>query len=324
MPDYTLTKHRGKLALTYTPKGWDKQRRISTGTDDQTQAEFVASQIWAKLNALESERLIDLWPSYVRDRGNDGVDTYRYRTQWKRLEPYFGHRIGSTITREDCRAYYKARKETGSADSSIRTEVAFLNACLKWKYGHAAPKLWLPPNSPPRDTWLTKDQVRTIIDSTDTPHIKLFITLALSTGARASSILDLEWSRIDFETGTINYKPAGRITTNKRRIELPMNKNARQALTEAYSARLTDYVVEFNGAKIKSVRKAIERLSKNTGIKFSQHVFRHTCAVWMAQDDVPMQKIAQFLGHTTTAVTERVYARYSPSFMRDASQSASW
>jgi hypothetical protein len=50
----------------------------------------------------------------------------------------------------------------------------------------------------------------------------------------------------------------------------------------------------------------------------SPHVFRHTAGVWMAQADVPMQKISQFLGHTSTRVTERTYARHSPSFMRDA------
>ena len=36
--------------------------------------------------------------------------------------------------------------------------------------------------------------------------------------------------------------------------------------------------------------------------------------------NVPMQKISQFLGHTSTRVTERTYARYSPSFMKDAAE----
>lgn len=33
-----------------------------------------------------------------------------------------------------------------------------------------------------------------------------------------------------------------------------------------------------------------------------------------------MQKISQYLGHTSLRVTEQTYARYSPSFMRDASE----
>ncbi|MFM9936866.1 MAG: hypothetical protein ACKVOL_11795 [Novosphingobium sp.] len=39
----------------------------------------------------------------------------------------------------------------------------------------------------------------------------------------------------------------------------------------------------------------------------------------MAEADVPMQKIAQYPGHTSTRVTESVYARFSPSFMKEAS-----
>jgi integrase len=58
--------------------------------------------------------------------------------------------------------------------------------------------------------------------------------------------------------------------------------------------------------------------AKRSGISCSPHVFRHSAGVWMAQADVPMQKISQFLGHTSTRVTERTYARYSPSFMKDA------
>lgn len=35
------------------------------------------------------------------------------------------------------------------------------------------------------------------------------------------------------------------------------------------------------------------------------------------QADVPMQKIAKFLGHTSMRVIERTYTRYSPSFIED-------
>ncbi|MFM5907046.1 MAG: tyrosine-type recombinase/integrase, partial [Novosphingobium sp.] len=75
---------------------------------------------------------------------------------------------------------------------------------------------------------------------------------------------------------------------------------------------------------VKSVKKALQAASKRSGIQCSAHVFRHTAGVWMAEADVPMQKIAQYLGHTSTRVTETTYARYSPSFMRDASAALDW
>lgn len=318
MSEYTLTIHRGKWAVTFADG--ERRRRITTGTDHKPDAEPIARAIWARLHAAQSERVADLWPGYVRDRKADGARADRFQAHWTALAPTFGNRIGSTITREDCRAYHQARKAMGYSPSTIKTDLELLRACLRWHYGKEhAPKLWMPPASKPRDHWLTKDQARALVDAATTPHIKLFVILGLATGARAGAILDLTWDRVDFDQRTVDYRPTGRVQTNKRRTVVPMNERARDALKEAHKARLTDHVIEYGGKPIGSVKKAIERLSARAGIAFSPHVLRHTCAVWMAQDNVPMQMISQYLGHTSLRMTEQVYARYSPSFMRDAS-----
>lgn len=318
MSEYTLTLHRGKLAVTYRDAGGTR-RRITTGTADERKAEGIGREIWERLTAARSDRVEDLWPVYVKDRISDGARADRFKSHWTALEPFFGTRIGNTITRDDCRDYYKSRKKLGYSDSTIKTDLELLRACLRKRYGNASPSIWIPPASAPRDNWLTKEQARTIVDLADTPHIKLFVTLGLATGARAGAILDLTWDRVDFEHGTIDYRPPGRVQTNKRRTVVPMGERARRELQAAYEARLTDHVIEYGGKPVGSVKKAIQRLSQKAGIPFSPHTLRHTCAVWMAQDNVPMQLISQYLGHTTLRMTEQVYARYSPSFMRDAS-----
>ena len=310
--------HRGKWALTF--RDGERRRRITTGTDHKPEAESVARSIWARLHAAQSERLTDLWPVYVADRIQDGARADRFKAHWTALEPTFGALIGSAITREDCRAYYRARKALGYSDSTIKTDLELLRACLKKHYGADTPSIWIPPASKARDHWLTKEQARAIVDAAETPHIKLVVILALATGARAGAILDLTWQRVDFGQRTIDYRPAGRVQTNKRRTVVPMNQMAFDALTEAHSARLTDHVIEYCGKPVQSVKKAVQRLSQRAGVPFSPHVLRHTCAVWMAQDNVPMQMISQYLGHTSLLMTSQVYARYSPAFMRDASE----
>jgi integrase len=309
--------HRGKWALTF--RDGERRRRVTTGTDHRAEAESIARAIWHRLYAAQSERVVDLWPAYVRDRIADGARADRFKAHWTALEPTFGNRIGSTITRDDCRAYYRDRRKLGYADSTIKTDLELLRACLRRHYGNSAPALWMPPASKPRERWLTKQQARQVVDAAKSPHIRLFITLALATGARAGAILDLTWDRVDFTQGTIDFRPAGRVQTNKRRTVVPMNANASQALTEAQQARLSDHVVEYGGKPVKSVKKALERLSAQTGLDFSAHTLRHSAAVWMAQENVPMQMISQYLGHTSLRVTEAVYARYSPAFMADAS-----
>lgn len=322
VPEYTLTLHRGRFAVTFREGG--AARRISTGTGDRGRAEAFAREWWSRHTAAKSERLTDLWPSYVKDRTTDGARADRFKAHWTALQPHFGHRLGGAITREDCRAYYRERRGDGYSDSTIKTDLELLRACLRWRYGASAPSIWIPPASAPRDNWLSKDQARVIVDLAETPHIKLFVTVGLATGARAAAILDLTWARVDFAHGTIDFRPAGRVQTNKRRTVVPMNATAREALEAAFAARLSDHVIEYGGRPVQSVKKALQRLSERSGVRFSPHVLRHTCAVWMAQADVPMQKIAQYLGHTSTRVTEQVYARYSPSFMRDAGEAANF
>lgn len=318
MPEYSLTWHRGKLALTWREPGRKHPVRVTTGTADRGLAEARARDIWQLRHAAASERVGDIWPPYVKDRQTDGARADRFRAHWTALAPHFAHRLGTAIGKDDCRAYFKDRREAGYSDSTIKTDLELLRACLRHRYGAAAPSIWIPPASPPRDHWLTKETARTLVDLADTPHIKLFLTLGLATGARAGAILDLTWSRVDFTHGTIDFRPAGRVQTNKRRTVVPMNPNARDALTLAYTARLTDHVIEYHGKPVASVKKAIQRLSERTGIAVSPHVLRHTCAVWLAQADVPMQKISQYLGHTSINTTSQIYARYSPSFMADA------
>lgn len=318
MSEYRIAKYRSSLALVY--KDPERGRvRIALGTDDRGLAEARARDIWQHRHKPASERVEDLWKAYVADREKVVARADRFDGLWKVLGPHFGHRLGRAINRDDCHAYHKARRAQKRTDSTIKTELEFLRACLRHRYGNAAPSLWLPPESAPRDRHLTRPELAKLLDAIETPHVRLYVIVAATTGARMSAILDLTWDRVDLTRGTIDFNPAGRHQTNKRRTIVPVNSRARLALEEARKGALSDYVIEYGGEPIKSVRKAITAAGQRAGVPCSPHVFRHTAGVWMAEADVPMQKIAQYLGHTSTRVTERTYARYSPSFMRDAS-----
>ncbi|WP_243406128.1 site-specific integrase [Sphingosinicella sp. YJ22] len=319
---YKLVPHRGKLALAYG-SGPSRIRR-STGTNDRGLAEARAREIWSNLHRPASERVADLWAAYVNDRSKELSDLSRLKNAWKALGPFFGERLGSTIDHDLCREYAKQRKRLGRANSTIRIELEYLRACLNLRYGRGNTHVWTPPSSKPRSRYLTKDELERLLEHVKTPHIRLFIILAVTTGARMKSILALKWEQVDLKHRTINYAPAGRHQTNKRETEVPMNMRNFLALEEAARGALTDYVIEWDGKPVKSVKKAIRTAAQKAGVPCSPHVFRHTAGVWMAQADVPMQKIAQFLGHTSTRVTEKTYARYSPSFMKDAAAALDW
>ncbi len=47
-------------------------------------------------------------------------------------------------------------------------------------------------------------------------------------------------------------------------------------------------------------------------------IMRHTAAVHMALEGVPIREIAAVLGHKNSRITEEVYLKFHPDFQREA------
>jgi integrase len=98
-----------------------------------------------------------------------------------------------------------------------------------------------------------------------------------------------------------------------------MTPSLRAALLEAKRGSLSDYVVEWAGGPVRSIRKGFKAAAIDAGLHdVSPHVLRHTAAVHMAEAGIPMDEIAQYLGHSDTRITASTYARYSPEHLRKA------
>jgi integrase len=265
-----------------------------------------------------------MWAAYETDRIKEVSNTERFGYAWKALSPHFGHRLGKALTRDDCRTYAHARKAQGRSDSTIRSELGLLSACLKFSMKDAAPKLWRPPASKPRAAHLTKEQFKAFLTHASAPHAYLFMVLAAATVARRAAILNAKWQDVSWERRQIDYRPAGRHSENKLRSIVPLNTHAFEALQEAHRASLTDYVIEHHGKPVKCVRRAFLLTSQRSGIKCTPHMLRHSGCVWMAEANIPMEKISQYAGHSSVKETEKTYARFSPDYMRDAAEATSW
>jgi integrase len=101
---------------------------------------------------------------------------------------------------------------------------------------------------------------------------------------------------------------------------VPMTDDTAMILREARKVALTDYVMEYGGQRVYSVQRAFKAAVRRAGLPAgtSPHWLRHSAAVHMAEAGTPMSEIAQFLGHSSEAITFRVYARYSPDYLRRA------
>jgi integrase len=101
-----------------------------------------------------------------------------------------------------------------------------------------------------------------------------------------------------------------------------MNDQLREDLLDAKKGAMSPFVIEWAGNRVKSIKKGLKAAGKAAGLpEVSPHVLRHSAAVWMAEDGHSMSEIAQFLGHRNTKITEKVYARFSPNYLRNLASS---
>jgi integrase len=317
---YQIGKRRGKLEL-YFRDAAGKRHRHTLGTDDEAEAELLAPAIFAEASRPRGSTIGELWGAYDRDKADRAILAAR-ETTWKALRARFSDMDAEAITAEDSLAHMEDRRAKAIKDSTVYTELSHLRTTLNWavKMGliEKAPYIKRPPQPAPRDARLTKDEVRALVAAAPLPHVKLYITLAIGTGARNAALLGLTWDRCFFDSGRIDLRDPELKMRHKGRAIVPMNNSVREALTLAQQKAKSRYVVEWRGERVLSVKKSIKTAARKVGVVASPHVFRHSAACIMAEEGIPMEEIAQYLGHSDVKVTRRIYARYSPEYLSKA------
>lgn len=251
---------------------------------------------------------------------------HRATVAWKAAKPFWN---ALPIARVDDKAPLEYRRRRAHCkDITVRNELAVIRAALNWaekqKLIGKAPFIQMPSLAPSEISHLSKAEFRKLVAGASRPHIALFLKLAVATGARTNALLDLTWGRVDFERRVVQLNPRDRVQTSKYRATVPMNDQIHAALLEAKAGALSDYVIEHGRGKIASIKKGFAAACARSGIQATPHMLRHSAAVWMAEADTPMAQIAQFLGHSDSRITERVYARFRPSFLANAAAALQW
>jgi integrase len=313
----------GKCVLVWRDAS-GKRKRYSLGTTDPREAQRRAPAVYVELTRPLGKTVADLWEAYVADRQGRAILATMQHT-WKALSHRFGPMEGDRITIADCRAHVEERRKANIKDGTLVTELGHLRTVLRWaeKQGliDRAPYIERPSAPKPKERHLSRDQVRALIQACDLPHLKLFVHLAYATAGRSSALLGLTWDRCDFERGKINLEDPAIDHPHKGRAIVPMTDGLRIALTEARRGALTEFVIEWAGKRVASVKRGIKAAGLRAEVgKVTPHTLRHSAAVCMAEDGVPMEEIAQYLGHSNVNVTRRVYARFSPDYLRNAAR----
>lgn len=318
---YTIGRLRGGFAVSWTENG--KRRRFGLQARSRKEAEAEALDIIRRetipVGGMTTQQV---WDAYCTAKA--GRPIARVMHYGKAVLDHFGHLRPDQISEDHCSSYIKRRRAERIKDGTIWTELGWLRTALVWA---AHPRRRLIPEAPaidrpakpaPKDRWLTRAEVERLIASATAPHVRLAIILMLTTAGRIGAILSLKWDKLDFERRQIDLR-VDADGPRKGRAVVPMNNMALAALQTAHAAALSDYVIEWAGGPVISIRKGFHTACEIAGLAdVTPHTIRHCAARFMVEAGVPMVQVAQYLGHSNTVITYRVYGRFSPDALRNA------
>lgn len=298
-------------------------QRISCRTKDRGAAESYLAKWQAGELSPAAPEVVTIAPildGYLDERDGQVRAHATLVYACKPLKRVLGKLEPAHLNRGVLRQYAETRLKEGRSPGTIIREIVTLRAALKWAKGEKwiddVPELPMPVSAPPpRDRWLTRDEARRLVEAATSPHVRLFILLALKTAARRGAILDLTWDRVDLDARRINY---GRGWGNKNRNVVPIDDQLYEALVEAKRIACTRYVMEYNCHRTRSIRRGFTAAVRRAGLEgVTPHTLRHTAATWAVMEGVPVAEVARLLGDSEKMV-EKVYGKHSPTYLKRA------
>lgn len=181
---------------------------------------------------------------------------------------------------------------------------------------------------------LTQDEFLKLLEfyKKDTePRRKEFIEMFLfafhACGLRVVDVMTLQWGHLDFEKKELRKVM---VKTNKRHV-IPLSDSAIEILRKWKEKRPdSKYVFDLvkddldiddeeelyraRNSATKCINQSLNVVGEKLGLKFSltMHVARHTFAVLALNKGLSMTVVSRLLGHASTDVTEKVYAKFLP------------
>ena len=178
----------------------------------------------------------------------------------------------------------------------------------------------------------TQPEMDEILSLCDQHKYGIYVRILLQLGLRCSELCGLKWEDIDFEKQTVSILRACTDDNGKVIIDLPKSdksirtlpvpENLITALKKIPGEKKGFIVVSAKGNNItpKSFSERRYRtFFKDMGIKkrLNPHELRHTCGTLLYNKTHDIYAVSKFLGHSSVAITAKLYVHDSPEVLRD-------
>lgn len=187
MQDFRIGRLNGRFVVMWNDAAGTRRRYRLAAHDAKTAEREARDLILRQTAPLAGLTVAQVWDAYQIEMGHRRM-AGKMAESGRNVLPRMGHLSPGQITQDDCRGYIAHRRAQGRKDGTILTELKCLRTALRWAEGaqliDRAPKIHLPPTPPPRDRYLTRDEVDTLLAAAIAPHIRLAMLLMLTTGGR--------------------------------------------------------------------------------------------------------------------------------------------
>lgn len=196
--------------------------------------------------------------------------------------------------------------EIGKANGTVNHKGRILRqitrkAWREWHWIDRPVAIELLPETP-RETFLTLKQVEALAAACEKPATAGYVLLAAYTGLRRGHLLRL--TAHDVEGDFLRIDRSGKT----RKLQLvPLHPKVKP-LAEALPLGIGD----------RQLTEDWTAAREKCGLEHVRwHDLRHTCASWLVQAGVPIELVAELLGHTSLAMTRR-YAHFATDHLTRA------
>lgn len=282
-----------------------------------------------KKRILSIETISENYFSEKKEGGYKGTDESNYKNY---ILPYFKTLDFENISKNDIQIFSNQLKKTKSlikkeliSDKTINNILNFLKTLIKYAFKNDYIKndfskyIQLLEIDNARERFLTKDEIKLLFDySKDDETLYLLFKLALNTGGRLATLLNIHKKDIDFTHDLLTLKDFKNNSTYKAFLTDDL-----KALLEkrVNSLKPNDKLFISNPerrlrAKLDELfNKDIDDNDRKNKIVF--HSLRHTFASHLAINGTPIFTIQKLMNHKDIRMTLR-YAKLSPDSGREA------
>lgn len=329
MPIYKKSKSSCWWIDVRTPGG--ERVRRSTGTYDKRQAQEYHDKVKAELWRLDK---LGEQPEFSFDQAalkvlklSEGQKDYKTKIRHiKYWRSCFGGRAISSLTSDEIFNNLPTHRLVKSGKSKaqplaaatknryLATMSRILHIAYNENWLQKIPKLGKFKEADVRIRWITREQAQLLINQFQTEWMKNVCSFALSTGARMSEILSLEWSQVDIEK-KLCWVTGDKAKSGKSR-PIPLNSDAMSVIWSCLGKNKKWVFVRDTGTH----PKEINRKSFNSAVKklrlgdFHFHDLRHTWASWHVQSGTPLMVLKELGGWETLEMVKK-YAHLDASHL---------